>query len=308
MPRPTLRDVHPVNRLLTNISIAHRNAAYIAAQAFPIVPVLKKSDSYFIFPEEFWFRLRSGIRAPGTEAPRADYGLTTASYVCINDSTAHLIPDEVGKNADAPLRPMVTGTRFVTDGLLIGLEDRVATLITASGNWASASNPGTKWDVDTSDAWGDINTMVGAVEDQIGRSPNVGVISNTAWRALRNHPDLVDRVKYQREGGKLIPADLMGWFDLDKLLVGKAIKDTSLEGQTASKVQVWGDMMWVGWVPAAPALEEPSSGYVFRWGRREVRNYRLDTRHSNLLEAEWFTDEVISSSISGAIFSDVSAD
>jgi hypothetical protein len=47
MPNYTLRDAH-VDALMTNISIAYRNANYIGEQIFPRVPVQKKSDVYFV--------------------------------------------------------------------------------------------------------------------------------------------------------------------------------------------------------------------------------------------------------------------
>lgn len=48
MPSPTVYDVH-VDAPLANISIAYRNASYIADQVFPVVPVQKKSDLFFKF-------------------------------------------------------------------------------------------------------------------------------------------------------------------------------------------------------------------------------------------------------------------
>src|SRR3972149_2040433 len=126
MPRPTLHDVHPTNQALTNVSIAYKNENYIGDQVFPGVPVAKKQDNYFVFDKSSWYRNRSGLRAPGTKAPRADYGVSTASYLCINDALAKEIQDEVRDNADAPLAPDVEAVAFVTDGLLLGMDIRVA--------------------------------------------------------------------------------------------------------------------------------------------------------------------------------------
>ena len=47
MSMPTVRDVH-VDAVMSSISIAYRNAAYIGEQVFPRVPVAKKSDLYFV--------------------------------------------------------------------------------------------------------------------------------------------------------------------------------------------------------------------------------------------------------------------
>ena len=306
MPRPTRRQVH-INAPLSQVSIAYKNSFYIAEEVFPILTVQKQSDLYFTWDKEAWFRLRAGTRAPGDPAPEVDYGVSTASYIAVNYSLAKGVPDEIEANADEPIRPLVTATNFVTDGLMLSCEDRVATLVTASGNWATASNPGTKWDVDSSDAWGDIDNLVHEVEGQIGRLVNTCVISRNAWQALRNHPDIVDRVKHTREGGRIEPTDFMGWFGFDKVLIGRARKDTSEEGQTASMTDVWGDMLWVGYVPNSAAIEEPAAGYGFRWQQRQISNYRQDERHRNLIEGEEWMDEKITASDAGGIMSDVSS-
>lgn len=304
MPNPTARDVH-VNAPLSRISIAYRNAAYIADQIFPVVSVDKQTDCYFVFDKQSWFRNRSGPRSPGTRAPRADYGITTASYLCVNDSLAKEITDEMRNNADMPLRPDITATEFVTDGLLLGLEIRVADLVTACANWSSGSNPSVQWTSDTSDPWGDIDTCVNAVVSTIGRAPNVAVMSWDVWRNLRQHPDFLDRIKYTRAGGRIEVSDLSGWFGFDKVLIGAALKDTAVEGRTSSISYVWGDDFWCGYVPTAPSLEVPAAGYVLTWGGRKVERFREDEEHQDVVAAEWFTDEVITASDSGAGFFDV---
>ena len=304
MPRPTRRQVH-VNQPLSNVAISYKNSFYIAEEVFPIVTVQKQSDLFYKWDKRAWFSLRAGTRAPGDPAPTADYGITTGSYHAHNYSLAKQVPDEVEANADEPLRPLVTATEFVTDGLMLSMEDRVATLITASGNWSTASNPGTKWSASNSDAWGDIDNLVHTVEGQVGRMVNTAIISRNAWQALRNHPDLLDRVKHQREGARIEPVDLAGWFGFDKVLIGRAIKDISKEGQTASMVDVWGDMMWVGYVPDSPSIDTPAAGYVFRWNERQISRYREDIRHRDLIEAEEYCAEVITASDAGGIFSDV---
>jgi len=304
MPSPTARDVH-VNQPLTRISIAYRNADYIADQIFPIVPVDKQTDCYFVFDKQSWFRNRSGPRAPGTRAPRADYGITTASYLCVNDSLGKEIPDEVRANADAPLKPDITATQFVTDALLLALELRVAALITACANWTGASNPSVQWSSDVSDPWGDIDTAVNSVVSNTGRAPNVAVMSWDVWRNLRQHPDFLDRVKYTRSGGRIEATDLASWFGFDKVLIGRSIYDSALEGATSEMGYVWGDDFWCGYVPPAPALEVPSSGYILTWGTRKVERFREEEEHQDIVTAEWYTDEIICASDAGSIFADV---
>jgi hypothetical protein len=303
MPRPTLRDVHAQNAALTNISIAYRNANYIYRSVFPTVGVDKKSDFYYIFNKAAWFRNRSGLRAPGTSAPRAGYSLSSASYLCINDSFATEVHDEVRANADQPLRPNITAVNFVSDALELGAEIRVADAVTGSANWQYAASPTTQWSSDTSDPWGDIDAGINGVVSSIGRMPNVAAMSWDVFRHLRQHPDLLDRVKYTRPTGRIEITDLAQWFGFDRVLIGMALKDMSLEGQSASMSYVWGDGFWMGYVTANAALEEPSAGYTLVWNEvnRPINIYRQDVEHKDIVESEWFTDEIITASDAGAI-------
>ncbi len=300
MPRPTLRDVH-VNQPLSNISIGFQNAAYIAEQVLPVVQVEKKSDVYFSFDKGVWYRDRAKPRAPGTRAQRGDYSITTASYICISDALAKSIPDEVRANVDQPLNPDVEATEFVTDALLLGLEIRVADVVTASANWSQAASPATQWDSDTSDPVRDVDTAVNGVVSRIGRLPNVGVMSWDIWRNLKQHPDLLDRVKHTRPGAPIELTDIAQWFNLERVLLGTAIKNTAQEEAAESMSYVWGENFWVGFVPATAALMTPAAGYTFVWGNRVVSRFREDQEKSDVVESEWFTAEQVTASDAGAV-------
>lgn len=300
MPSPTPRDVH-FDAALSQFSVAYKNGMYIFDQVFPVIPVNKQSDYYFVFDKGSWFRDLAAKRAPGTRAQRADYSLTSGSYVCLNYALAKGVPDEVRDNADNPLKPDMEATEFVTDALLRALERRVAALITGSANWAYAASPTTQWSSDTADPLGDIEAAINGVVSTIGRLPNVGVTSWDVWRRLKNHPDLLDRVKYTRAGGQPQPGDLASWFNLDKLLVGTSIVDSSVEGATNSMGYIWDDDFWVGFVPPTPSLMTPSAGYTLEWGARSVNVFREDQEHQDVIEAGHYTDEVITASDAGAI-------
>lgn len=296
MTMPSVRDVH-VDAIMTNISVAYRNANYIGERIFPRVSVAKKSDSYFVYPKSAWLRDEVKTRAPGTEANRGDYEITTSSYVALTYAIAKLVPDEVRLNADAPLRPDVEATEWTVDQLLRAQERRIALLTTGgSALWAYAASPTTQWSSDVSDPWGDIDNAINGVVGSIGVFPNTFVCSWDVWRHLRQHPDFLDRVKYQREGGRVETSDISAWFNLPNVLVGTQLYDAAKEGQTSSPTMIWGDAVWIGYVTPSPALMTPSAGYVFEWQNREVRRYRLDTNHADLIEAQHSVDEVISAS------------
>lgn len=303
MPTPTLHDVH-IDSALGNISIAYRNEQYIGELIFPRVPVQKKTDSYFVFGKD-WFRDEAQPRAPGARAARGGYTVTTASYVCVEYAFAHPIPEEVERNADNPLRPRVEGTNYVTDKLLLAQEKRIAAKVMNSSGWTYSASPATQWSSDSADPYADIDNAINGIISVTGIKPNTAVMSWDVWRKLRNHPDLIDRVKYTRPGSLPMPSDLSTWFDIERILIGYAISDAGKTGQSASMSYVWGDDMWIGYVPATPSLMVPAAGYLLEWLSRQVRTYDEEQEHQVVIEARHSTAEVVSASDAGAIIYDV---
>lgn len=302
MPTPTARDVH-VDRAMTQISIGYSNAEYIGGMVFPIVSVEKQSDVYFLFDKGAWLRRRAEPRAVGTRANRGGYKLSTASYLALPYAFATPVPDEVRDNADEPLRPDIEATEFATDALLLDLEIRVADLVSTCGNWLNASNPSASWtNFANSDPFNDIDTIRDAISKQIGRMPNTAVMSWDVWKALRNHPDFLDRVKYTRAGGRVEVSDIAAWFEVDKVLVGAGIKENSLEGATSNITRIWGNCFWMGYVAPNPSLRTPSAGYVFEWKTRMVERFREDQEHQDVFAVEHHTVEKVTASDAGGGF------
>ena len=69
MPQPTLSDVH-VNAALTDISVAYiqNNENFIADKVFPMVPVVHKSDVYYVFSKDDFLRDDVQPRADASES------------------------------------------------------------------------------------------------------------------------------------------------------------------------------------------------------------------------------------------------
>jgi len=287
---------------MSAISIGYGNETYIGSQIFPTVPVSKKTDYYFVYGRSAWLRNEVAMRAPGTEAQEGGFDISSASYVALTWAISKIVSDELRANADQPIRPDIEATAWVTDALIRAQEKRIADKTTGgSGLWTTSTTPSTQWSSDTSDPWGDIDTAVNGVISNIGRMPNVAVMSWDVWRHLRQHPDFLDRIKYTRPTGRVEPGDLRSWFGFDKVLIGTQLIDTAAEGATASVSYIWGDQFWCGYVPSQPSLMTPAAGYSLEWMNREVRRYRLDTRHADKIEAQHSVSEVISASEAGSV-------
>jgi len=300
MAEPTARQSH-IDRALTNVSIAYSNAEYIFDQVFPIVPVAKQSNKYFTFAKNAWYRDETGVRAPGTRARRADYTLSTDSYLCVERALAKQVPNEVIENSDDPLRPLIRATEFVTDQILKAMEIDVLDNVFGS-SWSSSATPSTTWDNDAADPLGDIETGMFTVAKAIGREPNTGVIGRGLWRYLKNHPDIIDRLKYgQTPGGPAMVtvAGVAALAGLDRLLISRAVKDSGNEGADESIDFIGGNHLALLYVTSSPALDSPTAGYTFQWKARQVNRYIEDQEHAEVVEALASWDNKITAADAG---------
>lgn len=300
MSSPTERQSH-IDVGLTNVSIAYRNGSYIADMIFPTVKVAKATNYFWIFDGAAWLRNEAAVRAPGTRAKRADYTLSKTPYVCVEKAMAKGVPDEVQGMADEPLRPLITATEFVTDKTLMAVESEVLGTVFGTG-WSSSATPSTLWSDNSSDILTDIETGAYTIAKTIGREPNVAVCGRGLWRYIRNHPDILDRVKYGAGPGSPAKADqgtVAALIGVDKFLVAGAIYDSAQEGATSSVGLIAGNHLWLGYVSPTPALDTPSAGYVFQYGNREVSRYREDQEHQDVVESRMSWDTVVTSADAG---------
>jgi len=299
-----MSQVH-INKAMTNVSIAYRNENYIGEQVFPVVPVQKQSDKYFVFDKSSWFRNEAGMRAPGTVGPLVEYSVSSATYACQPIAAGKVVPDEIVDNADAPLRPMREATEFATDKVMLYAEYEIASNVFGDSVWSASANPGTQWNDDSSNPLGDVDVAREAVLKTIGREPNTMVIGREVWTDLKNHPDLLDRIKYTNTGGIITPQLLGTLFQIPRVLIGTAIYDSGLEGGTASYGYIWGKHCWIGYVTQSPGLMTPAAGYLFTWKNRTVETYRMDKEKATLARVEWHYDDKVTSADAGYLYKSV---
>lgn len=235
-----------------------------------------------------------------------DYTLSTGSYVAVEYAFAKGVTDEARDNSDDPLRPEIEAAEFVTDNLLRAREKRVADLVSACANWANSVTPSTKWDDDTSDPLGDVDTARTAILQATGLMPNSMVMGWEVWEDLKNHPDLLDRIKYTEKG--VLTSDLAaGLFEVNKLLVGRSVYESAEEGETSSMAFIWGKQVTLLYAPESPGLMKPAAGYIFRVKTREVSRFREDQERQDVFEARESTDECITGSDCAYVMSAVVA-
>lgn len=320
MAQPSINSVH-IDAILTNISVAYmqKSENFISDKVFPVIPVDKKSDKYFVYTKNDWFRDEAQRRADATESAGSGYNLGTETYSADVWAFHKDVGDQTKANADSPLNPLREAAEFVTQRLLLRREVQFVSDFMKTSVWGKdytgvSGTPSTdqfkQWsDYANSDPIEDVEGGKAQILSTTGFEANTLVLGYETFRKLRHHPDIVDRIKYT--SSSVVTSDMLArMFEVDRVLVAKSIKATNNEGGTSAYAFNVGKVAWLGHVAPNPGLLTPSAGYIFSWtgvsgglgatiGTSQIR---MDALRADRVEAEVAFDNKIVSSDLGVYF------
>ena len=279
MPSPTLQDVH-VNAALTDISVAYiqDSANYIADKVFPMVPVVHKSDVYYVFSKDDFLRDDVQQRADAAESAGGGFSLTTKSYSALVYGYHKDVGDQVRANQDPAIDIDVVTTKFIMQKQLIRRDNIFVskymkttvwgTDVTGTGGGVPGSSTPAFWNDDAGgDPFTDIAQAQSTILQNTGHEPNIMVLGFPVYQALRKHPLVIDRVKYtmQADAKNITPQLLAAAFDVEQIVVSKSVYNTAAEGLTGSYSFTIGKNALLCHRAPQPGLMIPSAGYIFPW-------------------------------------------
>lgn len=272
---PKMQDAH-IDRALTNISVSYLQdaSAFIADKVFPIVPVKRQSDVFYTYNKGDFMRDEAQLRGAGTESAGGDYGVEAADpYYCRKHAFHKDVTEEERVNYDEPLDADTDATDFVSQKMLIRREMEWASKFFTTGVWGTeitgkAANPSTgetiQWDQATSNPIADITNAAVAMAAATGYKPNTLVLSPYAFNALKNHEDILDRIKYTQKG--IVTADLLATlFEVEHVYVAWGVVNSAKKGATDAVDFIMGKNALLCYAAPRPALRKPSAGYIFAW-------------------------------------------
>lgn len=275
-----MQDAH-IDRALTNISVAYLQDAsnFIADKVFPTIPVKRQSDIFYQYNKADFMRDEAQVRGAGTESAGGDYGVEAQDpYYCRKHSFHKDVTEEERANYDQPLDADQDATDFISQKMLIRREMEWASKFFKTGVWgteiegaatAAAATESTNqkvvfFNLATSDPIKVITEAGIAQAEETGYKPNTLVLSPYAFNALKNHEDILDRIKYTQKG--IVTADLLATlFEVDRVLVAYGVVNTAAKGATENVGFIMGKHALLCYANPKPALKKPSAGYIFAW-------------------------------------------
>ena len=302
---PTPAELHPVEPLLTNMSLAYMQelSAFLAGRIFPVVPVATSSGTFATYPKGSFWRDEMRPRPLGGEAEIADYTVGTDTYAVEEWAVKHRVDDRTRANALNPFSPDDDATFLLSQMAAINAERRWATSFFGTGIWgtdltgvaaAPAGGQFLRWDVSTSDPAHEIRTQSNTMEAATGFGGNVLVVGADVWLSIQNNAQIKDIIKYTERGviGEQLVASLMG---LDDFIVARSVYNSAAEGAADSIARLIGakDALLIHRTPR-PGLKVPTAGTTFAWQNlvpgatnllsAVIERRRIDTHHSDEFE------------------------
>jgi hypothetical protein len=282
MPNPTQADLH-INQPLTNVSVAYiqKADAFIATKVFPLVQVQKQSDLYWKYSKSDWRRTDVERRAPSTETPGVGWNVDTDTYFAHVYGVHKDIDDQLRANADSNFKLDSDATSFVTNQLLLKRDIDWAATYFKAGVWGAdytgvGSNPTgnqfLQWNLATSDPISQLATLQIAFIQSTGFKANTMVMGANVLKSLKNHPAIIDRIKYTQKG--IVTTDLISTlFDVDRILVSYATVSTGPQIPDAKAQDLAASYGFIAnpngvllcYTPSSPSIMQPASGYTFTW-------------------------------------------
>ncbi|MCH8029075.1 MAG: hypothetical protein IH874_03990 [Candidatus Dadabacteria bacterium] len=311
---PERTDVH-IDTPLTNLSVKYSNDELIWRSVMPIVRVRKPSDKYFEYTKADVYSIVDDAVGPKSMPNEVDWDLGTKTFTVTDHALADWVPQEVVDASDNPVSPLVDTNDFLNERLDLAQEDRVAALVFLAATYPSGNKvtlSGTsQWSGSADDPVSDVLT---AVETCFMRA-NTLVFGEEAWKVFRILPEVLDAVKSSTrfqgsQGGLASSSEVASLFDVNRVLIGRARKNTADEGQTPAYARIWGKHMVALHVNPSPGIKGITFGVSFvETDRTTYRDFdgKMGVKGAHYIKVGWNSDEKIIASDLGYMIEDAVA-
>ena len=304
---------------LTNMALAYfqNSNNYFAKAIFPICQVNLSSDIFYKFSKEDLLRDNWQRKPEYGQVMPAVVSEETDTYNCQVDQMIMGISqirqtDLQRRQGPAFARdPRQQRVKTMAEQANIHMDRLFANKYFKAGAWATeftgvdTTTPEAKQTIKftnhNSDPIKFIDEQKTLIHQNTGRTPNRLALGAQVFDALKLHPAILERVKYG--GTTANPASvtenvLAQLFGVDKLVVLKSIQNTAAQGAEAN-MNFIGDptALLLAYATNAPAVDEPSAGYIFTWDMLGNGQYMPimhrtpnDARHTEEVEGLMATD------------------
>ncbi len=257
-----------IDPILSTHARGYRNAEFIGHRLFPIVEIPVRGMRVIRF-DKTSFRKMNTRRAPGAQTQRVQFGYASDPVALHQDALEGVVPWE--HQEEAMKVPGIDLAKNAVEDVLnmtaLGREMEIAKLVLDPARY-SANNKmalvgADKWSDPNSNPAKDIKEGREQIRRRTGRYPNQLTLSPPAFNVLSEHPKIKEQFKYTSSDS--ITAEMLAkYFELDEVIVGKAVYLEDSDDDDADAKDVWGKDAVLSFTSKRSDYRTPSFGYTYR--------------------------------------------
>lgn len=258
-----------VDPILSTHARGYKNSAFVHTILFPTVQVRSRSSRVINFGKDD-FRRAQTRRAPGSDTTRIQYGYGADTVSLVQDALEGIVPFEIQQEAAG--MPSIDMAKLHINRTLraiqLGHEIDASNIARNAGSYDAnhklALVGADRWASSTSKPHDDMDEASDNIRRSIGVAPNTLLLGPSVAKALKRHPSITEQFKYTSD--RSITVEMLAQaFDLERVIVGKAIYLPENTADTAMATDIWGDDAILAYVPPQEDAEmgEPAYGYTY---------------------------------------------
>ena len=230
----------PIDPQLTAIAVIVRNQAMIADLVLPRTsPLGKPTFAYQYYPPEQQFTVPDTKVGRRSQVNEVEFNGERKTSETEDHGLDHPLPQTDIDNAPNNTNLQALTTEMLSGLILLGREIRVAHQV-----FNAATYNGNSENVAATDRFDNPNSdpleyLLDVLDRPIMR-PNVAVLGQSEWRALRTHPVIAKAVHGNAgDKGAATREQVAELLEIDQILVGRARVNLSKPGQQAKIAPAW---------------------------------------------------------------------
>lgn len=260
---------------------------YIGMELMPYFRVPVFSANFPVIPKEALFNLLDTKRGPLGHYNRSEDEFEEGYYKTSENGLERRIDRRFAAIYGNMFSYELTIANILMDNILRAQESRIATKLFNETNLKTAIAASTAWEtVASASPRDDVDTGKAAMRAQ-GVMPNTLAMSYTNFLYLTKNAEVQEQV-YQlfpdtAKTGQINTDHLKTYFNVDKILVAGALKNTAKRGQDASLSNIWSDTYALLCKTSDGDITEPCIGRTFLWN---------EGASNEIITEQYYSDEV----------------
>jgi len=254
-----------INAYLSEIARGYSNNSFIAEALFPTIYSEKEKIDIFQFNKEAFqiYDTERAIRANSNVISPKGFSKHTAS---LKENDLSYPIDYREEQEAEKVKLQLHAANVVTEGLKLKHEKECADLVQNPDNFPDDNKiilSGTScFNQEGSNPQDVVDNAKDKVSSKIGKDPNVMVIGQEAWTALKRNKTLTEMISHNET--RLVTLNFLKQiFEIDNILIGKSI----FVNEKDQFVRIWKDNIILAYVPdlgESRTEYDPSFGFTVR--------------------------------------------